>query len=225
MRWMLYNDLRSTGLSEVWYRAWFGTKRPWVRVPQPGPKIQMPLLRCLDFSFEQSGTRTVKCNAGERCRRGLDRAEPLSAPKAQMQTSPAARTKNPDAAFCGVWIFLFDKAGLEQLNATRTSVAADGLTEANNNLCLWHRCKRVPQPGPKIQMPLLRCLDFSFEQSGTRTVKSAAVLRLIPGEKKHLLSQVLFLMYNRYYAAIKPLCHTWRGGLSSAPEFRHAWIF
>ena len=26
-----------SGLSEVWYRAWFGTKRPWVRIPQPGP--------------------------------------------------------------------------------------------------------------------------------------------------------------------------------------------
>ena len=25
------------GLSEVWYRAWFGTRRPWVQVPQPGP--------------------------------------------------------------------------------------------------------------------------------------------------------------------------------------------
>ena len=28
-----------SGFSEVWYRAWFGTKRPWVQVPQPGPKI------------------------------------------------------------------------------------------------------------------------------------------------------------------------------------------
>ena len=26
-----------SGFSEVWYRAWFGTKRPWVQVPQPGP--------------------------------------------------------------------------------------------------------------------------------------------------------------------------------------------
>ena len=30
---------RISGFSEVWYRAWFGTKRPWVQVPQPGPKI------------------------------------------------------------------------------------------------------------------------------------------------------------------------------------------
>lgn len=29
---------RISGFSEVWYRAWFGTKRPWVQVPQPGPK-------------------------------------------------------------------------------------------------------------------------------------------------------------------------------------------
>ena len=37
---MVYNQFlskRITGLSEVWYRAWFGTKRPWVRIPQPGP--------------------------------------------------------------------------------------------------------------------------------------------------------------------------------------------
>ena len=30
--------IASSGFSEVWYRAWFGTKRPWVQVPQPGPK-------------------------------------------------------------------------------------------------------------------------------------------------------------------------------------------
>ena len=31
----LYKSI--SGFSEVWYRAWFGTKRPWVQVPQPGP--------------------------------------------------------------------------------------------------------------------------------------------------------------------------------------------
>ncbi len=39
----LFDHLRNifnfiSGLSEVWYRAWFGTRRPWVQVPQPGPK-------------------------------------------------------------------------------------------------------------------------------------------------------------------------------------------
>ena len=34
-----------SGFSEVWYRAWFGTKRPWVQVPQPGPKIGRRLVR------------------------------------------------------------------------------------------------------------------------------------------------------------------------------------
>jgi len=33
-----------------------------------------------------------ECNADERCRRRLGRADPLSAPMAQMQTNPAART-------------------------------------------------------------------------------------------------------------------------------------
>ena len=31
-------EITTSGFSEVWYRAWFGTKRPWVQVPQPGPK-------------------------------------------------------------------------------------------------------------------------------------------------------------------------------------------
>ena len=31
------------------------------------------------------GIRILKCSAGERCRRGLDRAEPLFLPKAKMQ--------------------------------------------------------------------------------------------------------------------------------------------
>ena len=46
-----------SGLSEVWYRAWFGTKRPWVRIPQPGPEklygyrqlVSIELFLFLDF--------------------------------------------------------------------------------------------------------------------------------------------------------------------------------
>ena len=48
-------------------------------------------MSCLHFSFEGE-TRTIKCGADERRRRGLDRAEPLSALPAQMQTSLATRT-------------------------------------------------------------------------------------------------------------------------------------
>ena len=43
---MMYNQFltkRIAGLSEVWYRAWFGTKRPWVRIPQPGPEKILPI--------------------------------------------------------------------------------------------------------------------------------------------------------------------------------------
>ena len=29
-----------TGYGEVWYRAWFGTKRPWVRIPLLRPKTE-----------------------------------------------------------------------------------------------------------------------------------------------------------------------------------------
>ena len=32
-----YNHFRASGCGEVWYRAWFGTKRPWVQVPSLRP--------------------------------------------------------------------------------------------------------------------------------------------------------------------------------------------
>lgn len=41
------------------FLQFFGTKRPWVRVPQPGPKVQNPLVRSLDFSVCVSETRTM----------------------------------------------------------------------------------------------------------------------------------------------------------------------
>ena len=40
---------RLTGCGEVWYRAWFGSKRPRVRIPTLRPKIWNPLLRVPDF--------------------------------------------------------------------------------------------------------------------------------------------------------------------------------
>ena len=41
----------------------------------------------------------MKCGADERRRRGLDRADPLSAPMVQMQTSLATRTTKAERAF------------------------------------------------------------------------------------------------------------------------------
>ena len=38
--------------------------------------------------LSDDGIRTIKCNAGERCSRGLDRAKLLFSPKAKMQTNP-----------------------------------------------------------------------------------------------------------------------------------------
>ena len=46
-----------SGLSEVWYRAWFGTKRPWVRIPQPGPENGYPF-RGIRFFALGEGIRT-----------------------------------------------------------------------------------------------------------------------------------------------------------------------
>ena len=63
-------------------------------------------------------------------------------------------------ALCRFCVFLLVER-LERSNATRTSVAADGLTEANLYLRLRRRCKRVSPLGPKVQNPLLRILDFS----------------------------------------------------------------
>ena len=38
-----------SGYGEVWYRAWFGSKRPRVRIPILRPKIWNPHLRVPDF--------------------------------------------------------------------------------------------------------------------------------------------------------------------------------
>jgi len=48
-------------------------------------KTTFPIKRIIPFGiilliFMEEGTRTIKCNADERCRRRLDGAEPLSAP-------------------------------------------------------------------------------------------------------------------------------------------------
>ena len=31
-----------SGCGEAWYRAWFGSKRPWVRIPPLGPNNDNP---------------------------------------------------------------------------------------------------------------------------------------------------------------------------------------
>ena len=42
-----------SGCGEVWYRAWFGTKRPWVQVPPLGPKITGCHQTDCDFYFKK----------------------------------------------------------------------------------------------------------------------------------------------------------------------------
>ena len=39
-----------SGYGEVWYRAWFGSKRPRVRIPTLRPKFRQPYLRLPEFS-------------------------------------------------------------------------------------------------------------------------------------------------------------------------------
>ena len=40
----------------------FGTHRPWVRVPQPGPKEQTPLLGCLLFLYSARDSKGRPAN-------------------------------------------------------------------------------------------------------------------------------------------------------------------
>ena len=56
-----------SGCGEAWYRAWFGSKRPWVQIPPLGPKIRwnyqisadfcnfLVIFSPLDFSLTQTG--------------------------------------------------------------------------------------------------------------------------------------------------------------------------
>ena len=41
--------LRLTGCGEVWYRAWFGTKRPRVQIPTLRPRRRKLCIACDDF--------------------------------------------------------------------------------------------------------------------------------------------------------------------------------
>ena len=48
-----------SGCGEVWYRAWFGSKRPWVRIPSLRPKNNPPPAGGLFFDmtgFERTAT-------------------------------------------------------------------------------------------------------------------------------------------------------------------------
>ena len=49
-------------------------------------------------------------------------------------SSLATRTKSPESASAGFGLFCLHGARLENINATRMSVAADALTEANTYL-------------------------------------------------------------------------------------------
>ena len=55
-----------TGCGEVWYRAWFGSKRPRVRIPTLRPKIRYPHLRVPDLSLQYGRTRGLLVAIPER---------------------------------------------------------------------------------------------------------------------------------------------------------------
>ena len=38
-----------SGRGEAWYRAWFGSKRPWVQIPPLGPRRSKRHIACSDF--------------------------------------------------------------------------------------------------------------------------------------------------------------------------------
>jgi hypothetical protein len=57
------------------------------------------------FIYLEYGIRTIKCSADERCRRGLDRADPLFSPKAKMQTSPIIHPRKKDTRL-GVFFYI-----------------------------------------------------------------------------------------------------------------------
>ena len=50
-----------SGCGEVWYRAWFGTKRPWVQVPPLGPEKDKVFKEFLVFFALYGAEPTVSC--------------------------------------------------------------------------------------------------------------------------------------------------------------------
>ncbi len=40
-KWAVWQRAAISGCGEVWYRAWMGFKRPWVRISTLGPKISL----------------------------------------------------------------------------------------------------------------------------------------------------------------------------------------
>ena len=60
-----YNHFRASGCGEVWYRAWFGTKRPWVQIPPLRPNIRFSLLREPDISFVRDLNHKIRLAGGK----------------------------------------------------------------------------------------------------------------------------------------------------------------
>ena len=78
-------------------------------------------------------------------------------------SSPASPTKKGRHPF-GCLLFLLGRRDLNNLNATRTSVAGDGSTEPNLNFCPFgQKCKQVPQS--PINMPK-QLKPLCFQQNG-----------------------------------------------------------
>ena len=89
-----------------------------VQVLSPVPNIKREALRLSFYISVRIGQdlNPSKCNADERCRRGLDRGEPLfSAPKAENANQVLSPVPEPDTSFDTMRIevgvqFLFAKA-------------------------------------------------------------------------------------------------------------------
>ena len=57
-----YNKKAVSGCGEVWYRAWFGTKRPRVRIPTLRPRRSKLCIACSDF-FSKVRARSLRCSS------------------------------------------------------------------------------------------------------------------------------------------------------------------
>ena len=69
----------------------------------------------------------------------------------------------------------YARKGLEQSNATRTSVARCGWTQRNLNFRLWRKCKRVPFGVPEKQISQMGYLLFFFAEGLERSVRNSPV--------------------------------------------------
>ena len=108
IEWIFIIISKPTGCGEVWYRAWFGSKRPRVRIPTLRPNIRNPQMWVPDIFCNTGRTRGLLAAIPERFPRSGERvgASASSSACTASGSNPDTPTNYPESANVGSGYFL-----------------------------------------------------------------------------------------------------------------------